>query len=204
MQISIIISGFGGQGTLFAGLALAYGAMDAGRRVTWYPSYGPEMRGGTAGATVIISDEEIGSPVVLHPDAAIVLNIPSMHKYEPLMKAGGVLVYNSSLIPHTPQRSDVRFVAVPANEIAVQIGNVRVANLVAVGALAAATGILPVDGLVDAVGHHMPENRRAFVEPNQEALRRGGEVARQLATVGGTSPSVPPPEPVVPKHMRII
>jgi 2-oxoglutarate ferredoxin oxidoreductase subunit gamma len=165
-------------------LALAFAAMDAGRHVTWYPSYGPEMRGGTASATVIISDEEIGSPVVLHPDAAIVLNAPSMHKYEPLMKPGGVLVFNSSLVPHTPQRSDVRYVAVPANEVAVQIGNVRVANLVAVGALAAATGILSVDGLVCTIGDHMPENRRAFVQPNQEALRRGADVARQLAAGG--------------------
>jgi 2-oxoglutarate ferredoxin oxidoreductase subunit gamma len=183
MQTSVIISGFGGQGTLFAGLILAYAAMDSGLHVTWYPSYGPEMRGGTASATVIMSDEDVGSPVVLHPDAAIVLNIPSIHKYEPLMKPGGVLVYNSSLIPDSPQRGDIRCVAVPATQIAAQIGDTRVANAVTVGALAVAMGVLSVEALVRTVADHMPENRRALVKPNQEALRRGAEVAAQLGVV---------------------
>ena len=173
MQTSIIISGFGGQGALFAGMISAYAAMDSGLYVTWYPSYGPEMRGGTARVTVIVGDEQIGSPVVLHPDAAIVLNLPSMHRYEPLMKPAGVLVYNSSLVPHSPQRSDIRYVAAPATETAAAIGDARVANSVAVGAMAAATGVLSVEALVRAVADHMPESRRALVKPNQEALRLG-------------------------------
>jgi 2-oxoglutarate ferredoxin oxidoreductase subunit gamma len=176
MQTSVVVSGFGGQGVLFAGMMLAYAALDSGLHVTWYPSYGPEMRGGTAGATVIISDEEIGSPVVLHPAAAIVLNIPAFHKYEPLLKPGGVLVYNSSLIPEVPHRTGIRCIAVPASQIAVEAGDARVANAVAVGALAAATGVLPVEAIVQTMANHMPPNRRALLAPNQEALRRGAQV----------------------------
>src|SRR5512147_656066 len=104
MHHEIIISGFGGQGALFAGQLLAYGALAEGRHVTWIPSYGPEMRGGTANCTVIISDEEIGSPLVRHPRAAIVLNLPSLDKYEGMVSPGGVLIANASLINRGPSR----------------------------------------------------------------------------------------------------
>ena len=104
MQYEIIISGFGGQGALFAGQLLAYAAMDQNFHVSWIPSYGPEMRGGKARCTVVISDEEIGSPLVRRPGGAIVLNIPSMEAFEPLVKPGGVLVVNSSLIPRRSER----------------------------------------------------------------------------------------------------
>src|SRR5512138_2398719 len=102
MQQELIVSGFGGQGALFAGQLLAYAALDAGKHVTWIPSYGPEMRGGTAHCTVIVSDEPIGAPMVRRPTSAIVLNLPSFDKYEPLVRAGGWMVYNSSLIPAEP------------------------------------------------------------------------------------------------------
>lgn len=117
MQEEMIFSGFGGQGALFAGMVLAYAGMDNGKNVTWIPSYGPEMRGGTAHVTVIISDDEIGSPVIRRPSTTMVLNNPSMEKYEPLVKEGGVLVYNSSLISSSPRRTDLRYVPVPANEV---------------------------------------------------------------------------------------
>ncbi|PWH19666.1 MAG: 2-oxoacid:ferredoxin oxidoreductase subunit gamma, partial [Ardenticatenia bacterium] len=130
MQTSVIIAGFGGQGVLFAGLILAYAAMDKDLCVTWYPSYGPEMRGGTASATVVIGDEEIGSPVVLHPDVVIALNAPSFRRYEPLVKPNGILFYNSSLVSEAIERADIRYVAVPANAIAAEIGDARVANAV--------------------------------------------------------------------------
>lgn len=188
MQTSVIIAGFGGQGVLFAGLLLAYGAMDKELYVTWYPSYGPEMRGGTASATVVIGDEEIGSPVVLYPDAVIALNLPSFRKYETLVKPGGVLVYNSSLISEECKRTDIHYVAVPANAIAVEIGDARVANAVAVGALAAATDILPLEVLIETVDKHMPPARRATVLPNQEALRRGAQVVAELAPGGTIAP----------------
>src|SRR5512135_2226505 len=111
MQTDIIIAGFGGQGVLFAGQLLAYAAMDEGRHVTWIPSYGPEMRGGTAHCTVVISDEEIGSPMVRHPGIVVALNLPSFQKYEPLIKAGGLLIYNSDLIEAEPGRKDIGHVA---------------------------------------------------------------------------------------------
>ena len=178
MQEEMIFSGFGGQGSLFAGMVLAYAGMDSGKNVTWIPSYGPEMRGGTAHVTVIISDEEIGSPVIRHPSAAIVLNNPSMEKYEPLVKEGGVLVYNSSLISSTSSRSDIRCIPVPANDVASELGNVRMANIVALGALVAATGILPLEAVTQALRDHLPESKQKMLEPNIQALQRGAELAQ--------------------------
>lgn len=134
MNEEIIFSGFGGQGALFAGQLLAYSALDSGLHVTWIPSYGPEMRGGTAHCTVVVSDEPIGSPLVRHPRAAVALNLPSFEKYEPVIKPGGLLVYNVSLAPVQPSRSDIQYLAVPANDIAERLGNVRMANVVLLGA----------------------------------------------------------------------
>jgi len=180
MQEEMIFSGFGGQGALFAGMVLAYAGMDSGKNVTWIPSYGPEMRGGTAHTTVIISDEEIGSPIIRRPSAAMVLNNPSMEKYEPLVKEGGVLVYNSSLISIPPRRNDIRYVAVPANDIAAELGNVKMANMVALGALVVATGVLPLEAVVQALRDHLPESKRDMLEPNIQALRRGAELAEPV------------------------
>jgi 2-oxoglutarate ferredoxin oxidoreductase subunit gamma len=181
----VIISGFGGQGTLFAGQILAYAGMDAGRHVTWIPSYGPEMRGGRARCTVVVSEEEIGSPIVRRPTAAIVMNIPSMEAYEPAIKPGGVLVVNSSLIDLTSRREDITVIYVPATEMATEMGNVRVANMILLGAWAVATGVLTPEQLGQALADHLPAGRQKLVPINQEALRRGVEVAQgQLAGVG--------------------
>jgi 2-oxoglutarate ferredoxin oxidoreductase subunit gamma len=182
--IEVIISGFGGQGTLFAGQILAYTGMDAGQHVTWIPSYGPEMRGGKARCTVVISDEEIGSPVVRRPVSAIVMNIPSMEAYEPAVKPGGVLVVNSSLIDQTSQRDDITVLYVPAAEIASEMGNVRIANMILTGAWAVATRALTIEQLAQALDDHLPENKRKLVQINQEALRRGAQIAQeQLAGI---------------------
>jgi 2-oxoglutarate ferredoxin oxidoreductase subunit gamma len=178
MQTETILSGFGGQGALFAGMVLAYAGMASKKYVTWMPSYGPEMRGGTAHVTVIISDEEIGSPVIWHPSAAIILNNPSMEKYEPLVKEGGVLVFNSSLILATPVRSDIAYVSVPANDIASGLGNVRMANMVALGALVAVTSMLPLETVAQALRDHLPESKRTMLKPNLQALQRGAELAQ--------------------------
>jgi 2-oxoglutarate ferredoxin oxidoreductase subunit gamma len=180
MQQEIIISGFGGQGALFAGMLLAYAGMDSGKNVTWIPSYGPEMRGGTAHVIVIIADEEIGSPVIRRPSAAIALNNPSMEKYETLVKEGGVLVYNSSLIASPTRRTDIRYVAVPASDIATELGSVKMANVVTLGALAAATGVLPLEALAKALRDHLPESKRQLLEGNLNALRRGAELAQTV------------------------
>lgn len=180
MHEEIIFSGFGGQGALFAGQLLAYAALDSGLHVTWIPSYGPEMRGGTAHCTVVVSDEPIGSPLVRRPLSVVALNLPSFEKYEPLVKPGGLLVYNESLIPARPSRTDIRYVAVPANEIAEELGNVRQANVVLLGAYLAVTGLLPLEAVELALDNHLPERQRKFLESNKEALRRGAAYARAV------------------------
>src|SRR5512143_3097511 len=146
MQKEIIIAGFGGQGVLFGGQVVAYAAMDAGKEVTWIPSYGPEMRGGTANCTVVIADEEIGSPMVEHPPLAIALNLPSFDKYEDVLQKGGTLIVNKSMVDRPARRGDIHAVLIPCNEIAEQIGDKRLMNMVAVGALLTA---LPDISLVD-------------------------------------------------------
>lgn len=173
MHEEIIVSGFGGQGALFAGQVLTYAGMAEGRHVTWIPSYGPEMRGGTARCTVIISDDEIGSPVVRRPSAAIVMNIPSMDRYEPLLKEGGVLVYNSSLIDRPARRKDLRAVAVPATDIAAELGNSRMANVVMMGAFLALTKIVSPSTIDQVLEEHLATHRRHLLDANKEALRRG-------------------------------
>ncbi len=173
MQQEIIFAGFGGQGALFAGQLMAYAALEHGKQVTWLPSYGPEMRGGTAHCTVIVADEEIGSPTVRHPSSVVALNLPSFHKYEPLIKPGGLLVYNCSLIEALPARTDIRYVAVPANEIAEALGSVRMANVVLLGALLHSTGVLPLAAASVALDAHLPERQRKLLAANQEALQRG-------------------------------
>jgi 2-oxoglutarate ferredoxin oxidoreductase subunit gamma len=177
MQTEIIISGFGGQGALFAGQVLAYAAMDEGYHVTWIPSYGPEMRGGTAHCTVIISDDDIGSPLVRNPSAAIVLNQPSLDKYEPLVASGGVLVVNASLVTRRAARADLRVIEIPANAVAEELGNHRLANLVLAGALLAATGALTLEAVERALAAHLPERHRHLLDANYQALRRGAEMA---------------------------
>lgn len=180
MLEEIIISGFGGQGALFAGQLLAYGALEEGRHVTWIPSYGPEMRGGTANCTVIISDEEIGSPLVRNPSAAIVLNPPSFERFEPLVKPGGVLIVNTSLVQTTSRRTDIRVIPIPANEIAAELGTPQLANVVMVGALLEATGVLKFETLDKVLEEHISARHRDKIPANQQALRRGAALAREV------------------------
>ncbi|UCC63142.1 MAG: 2-oxoacid:acceptor oxidoreductase family protein [Anaerolineae bacterium] len=179
MHEEVIVSGFGGQGALFAGQLLTYAGMDAGYQVTWIPSYGPEMRGGTANCTVILSDDPIGSPIIRNPTAAIVMNPPSMEKYEPLVKPGGVLVVNSTLVRTKSAREDITAVYVPANDLATELGNVKMTNVVLLGALLAARSILPIEAVKRAMEAHIPERRKQIIEPNKRALDRGVEYARQ-------------------------
>jgi 2-oxoglutarate ferredoxin oxidoreductase subunit gamma len=185
MHEEVIISGFGGQGALFAGQLLTYAGMDEGRMVSWIPSYGPEMRGGTAHCTVIISEEPIGSPIIHNPTCCVVLNPESMDKYESLVKPGGVLVVNTSLIRAKSQRSDIRVVEIPANELANEIGSVRITNLVLLGALLAIRPIVHIDSVKKALDEHVPEGRRHIIEPNKRALDRGAAAA--LAQISGSA-----------------
>jgi 2-oxoglutarate ferredoxin oxidoreductase subunit gamma len=177
MQTEIIISGFGGQGVLFAGQLLAYSALDQDLHVTWIPSYGPEMRGGTAHCTVIISDDEIGSPLVRDPRAAIVMNLPSLDRYESLVKPGGVLVVNASLVDRQPTRQDVTTVMIHATEEAEAIGDRRMGNLVLLGALLELLPVLPPEAVGDSLGRHIPAHHRDLLKSNLEAMARGAALA---------------------------
>lgn len=183
MQKEIIISGFGGQGVLFAGQVIAYAAMDLGQEVTWIPSYGPEMRGGTANCTVVIADEEIGSPLVKHPPYVIALNLPSFDKYEPIMQTGGCLIVNQSMVDRGPERNDIRIILVPANEIAEQIGDKKLTNMVTVGALMANIPEISLEALEAALKGHLPTRHQHLLPKNYQALRRGYEAAKAQIAV---------------------
>jgi 2-oxoglutarate ferredoxin oxidoreductase subunit gamma len=181
MQTEIIFSGFGGQGALFAGQLLAFAALDAGREVTWIPSYGPEMRGGTANCTVVISDEEIGSPLVRNPKAAVVMNLPSLDKYEPMVTSGGILIANSSLTNRDAQRDDLESVFIPANEIAEEIGNKRLVNVIMLGALMVKLEVLSLEDIEAALENHLPERHKRLLPMNIEALRKGAAFVKSEA-----------------------
>jgi 2-oxoglutarate ferredoxin oxidoreductase subunit gamma len=175
MQQEVIIAGFGGQGVLFAGQLLSYTAMDEGKAVTWIPSYGPEMRGGTANCTVVVSDEEIGSPFVKNPSAVLAMNLPSLDKFEDLVEEGGVLVVNASMVDRPVKRDDIKVVSIPANDIAEALGSKRSVNMVMIGALLANMDLLSLDAAEAALEAHLPERHKKFLEGNKKALRKGAE-----------------------------
>jgi len=173
----VILAGFGGQGVLFAGLVLCHAGMSAGLNVAWIPCYGPEMRGGTANCTVIISSQEIGSPIVSQPSAAMVMNEPSLAKYGPRVRPGGTLVVNCSLARSIAARSNIRVVNIPASEIALQLGNERVANMVALGALVQTAGVLSLELVERALPEALGPGKEQLLAANREALRRGARMA---------------------------
>lgn len=173
MQQSFVFSGFGGQGVMFVGQLLAYTAMDSGLHVTWIPSYGPEMRGGTAHCFVMTGDKPIGSPIVSHPDVAVVFNKPSFDKYESLVAPGGLLVVNTSLVDSQSNRTDIQACYMPASDIAAQLGNSRLMNVVLLGALLRYNPVLTLSAMQQALEVHMPAHRRHLLTLNSEALVRG-------------------------------
>jgi 2-oxoglutarate ferredoxin oxidoreductase subunit gamma len=173
METSLIFAGFGGQGILFAGQLLAYAGMAYGRHVTWIPSYGPEMRGGTANCTVIISDEPIGAPIVARPDIALVFNQPSFARYEPLVKPGGLLVVNSAIVTAVSARTDIEVIYVPANRIAEEMGTIKMLNMAMVGAMLGKRPILPLDMIEQTLIEHLPAGKAHLIEGNRQVLRQG-------------------------------
>jgi 2-oxoglutarate ferredoxin oxidoreductase subunit gamma len=180
MQTEFLFAGFGGQGVMFAGQVLAYAAMDTGREVTWIPSYGPEMRGGTANCTVIIADEEIGSPLVQNPPMVIALNLPSFDKYEELIQPGGVLVVNQSMVDRPAKRKDITAILVPANDIAEETGNRRLLNMVLLGALMTKYSDLSLDDVKAALKAHLPERHQKLVPNNFAAMDKGYAYAKKV------------------------
>jgi 2-oxoglutarate ferredoxin oxidoreductase subunit gamma len=172
MKQEIVISGFGGQGVMVMGQLLTYAGMLEGKQVSWMPSYGPEMRGGTANCAVIIDDSSIGAPTVAQPTAVVALNLPSLDKFESMLRPQGALIINSSLISKTTQRSDIHAYYVPINEIAAELGNPKVINMVALGALLAATGAVEVEAVIAAFAKKFA-SKPQIVELNKEAVMRG-------------------------------
>jgi 2-oxoglutarate ferredoxin oxidoreductase subunit gamma len=181
METSIIISGFGGQGALFAGQLLTYAGMDSGLNVTWFPSYGPEMRGGTAHCTVRISDNAIGAPIVANPDIAIVFNGPSFEKYEPLVIPGGLLVVNSSIVQDQSSRTDLDTIYVPASGIAEEFGSTKMMNMATLGAMLALRPIFDLEVLEQTLMDHLPANKAHLLESNFLVLRQGYTVGSSIA-----------------------
>ena len=174
MMHQIIAAGFGGQGVLTMGQLLAYAAMVEGKEVSWLPSYGPEMRGGTANCHVIITDEgAVGSPIITDATAVIVMNRPSLAKFEPLAMPKGLLLVNASLITDKPKRDDIEILYVPANEIADELGDARVANMVMLGAYLKRTEAVSRTSIEAALQKAFGERKADVIPTNMEALNRG-------------------------------
>ena len=171
----VLMAGFGGQGMLLAGKVLAQACMDEGREVSWLPSYGPEMRGGTANVIVCMASAPIGSPLVERPHALLAMNLPSLERFAAKVRPGGVIVVNSSLIDKTPGRADCRVVQVPSREIAQKAGAPRAANFVMLGAYAAATGAVAPAAIERAIGEEFEGPKQKFVASSVAAFRAGFE-----------------------------
>lgn len=172
-MVEMICAGFGGQGVLTTGLIIAHAAMMLGKEITWYPSYGSEMRGGTANCTIKISEKSIASPCTKHPDIVCAMNAPAIDKFEASIKEGGYLFVNASLVPDDREyRSDINVVKVPMSEIALEHGNPKGANLVLLGAVASHTGIFKVDELDEQVTEYFA-NKGKINPKNSECLKAG-------------------------------
>ncbi len=177
MQNEVMFAGFGGQGIMLIGKMLAKAGLKAGLDVAWIPSYGPEMRGGTAYCTVVVSDRPIGSPIIVHPTNLVAMNRPSLEKFAPKVKKGGCILVNSSLIPIESGRDDVDEIHVPCNEIAIASGSAKAANVVALGAFVARTGICDWELIEDAVKANFAAKPK-LVPMNMDCLSKGAESAR--------------------------
>lgn len=179
MEERIVIAGFGGQGVMAIGQLLTYAGMIEDKNVSWLPSYGPEMRGGTANCGVIVSNEPVGSPVVVDSTTVIVMNKPSLDKFEDTIVKGGKLFINSSLIEQKAKREDIEVYYIPANEIADSLGNARVANMVILGAYLEASKTVEMESVLEGFTKVFGENRAHLIPINKEALEKGAEVAKE-------------------------
>jgi 2-oxoglutarate ferredoxin oxidoreductase subunit gamma len=173
MTEKTFIAGFGGQGVISLGQLWVYCGMKEGKEVTFFPFYGAEKRGGIARASVIVSDHEIASPLVTSPDSAVVMNMDSLPLCEEVLKQGGTLFVNSSLVKVESRRKDARVIKVPCNELAEEIGDVKIANMVMMGALSKATGAVALDKLEAVLKSFFPENKHKFIPMNLKAISAG-------------------------------
>jgi 2-oxoglutarate ferredoxin oxidoreductase subunit gamma len=175
MNHEMLFAGFGGQGVILMGQIITYAGLYEDNQVSWIPSYGPEMRGGTANCSVIISDEPVGSPIVIDPGLVVAMNLPSLDKFEPALVPGGVLLINSSLIDRDAKRSDITSYKIPCNEIAMELGNIKVANMVMLGAVLAASKAVKPETVMEILAKKIFKNKPKALPLNQKAIQRGME-----------------------------
>ncbi len=178
MLKQFIFAGFGGQGMLLIGKFLAMASMLEGKHVSWLPSYGPEMRGGTANCSVNVSDEDVASPIVDQADVVIAMNLPSLDKFEKSVRPGGVLVINSSIIERKSVRDDITVVYCDAMKIAEEVGNPKGANVAILGAMMAKVDVCSVDSMIEAIRIELGERKARFLECNKKSLLAGMEAAK--------------------------
>ncbi len=178
------MAGFGGQGILLIGNMLAFAALEEEKEVTYMPAYGVEMRGGTANCTVVISDEgPIGSPIVGKPDAAIVMNLPSLKKFESWIKPGGNLLFNTSLVPFEQQtRKDIHVYPIAANDLATEMGNARLANMILIGAYVEITRVVSQEALINSLSKVISERNARFIPQNVQAIKLGAQQVKTANT----------------------
>lgn len=179
MVSEIIIAGFGGQGVLSMGKILAYSALMEGKEVSWFPSYGPEQRGGTSNVTVILSDEPISSPIVSEYDIAIILNQPSLEKFEQTVKKGGILLYDPEGIPHPPKRTDINIYKVEAMSKASEMNNLRAFNMIVLGGLLKAAPVVSLEHVMQGLKKTLPERHHGTLPMNEEAIIKGMEIVEK-------------------------
>ena len=178
MNEELIVAGFGGQGVLSMGMTLAYAGMVEDKQVAWIPSYGPEMRGGTANCTVIVSDTNVSSPIISSYDTVIVLNQPSLEKFESKVKPGGVLIYESNNILNPPTRKDIDIYAIPAAVEAGKIGNKKTMNMIILGAFLAKRPLVSVKSIMEGLSKVLPERNHHLLPVNEKALKHGMELIK--------------------------
>ena len=180
MKTEIIISGFGGQGVLSMGKILAYSGLMEDKEVTWMPAYGPEQRGGTANVTVIVSDSRISSPILSHYDVAIVLNQPSLDKFEPKIKPGGILIYDGYGVMNPPQRKDITIYRIDAMDKAAEMKNSKVFNMIVLGGLLKVCAVVSHDGLNKALVTSLPEGHQNLIPLNMQAVEEGMKIIEKV------------------------
>ena len=180
MKKEIIISGFGGQGVLSMGKILAYSGLMDDKELTWMPAYGPEQRGGTANVTVIVSDEKISSPILSKFDVAVVLNQPSLEKFEPKIKAGGILIYDGFGIINKPTRKDITIYRIDAMDKAAEMKNAKVFNMIVLGGLLKVAPVVSTKGVEKALRKTLPERHHDMIPINMQAIEEGGKIIEQV------------------------
>ncbi|MEH7494888.1 2-oxoacid:acceptor oxidoreductase family protein [Neobacillus niacini] len=176
MLEEILIAGFGGQGVMSMGQLIAYAGMLEGKGVSWLPSYGPEQRGGTANCAVVVSDDPVGSPLVTNPSTAIVLNNPSFEKFEHRVRPGGLLIINSSLVTKVSERSDIEIIEITATDIAADLGNARVANMILLGAFIERTKVVTSDSIIESLKKVLSKEKYHLIEVNKQAINKGASL----------------------------